>query len=195
MLYQKDALQHFSFAESPLSKEEKKEELRRLSQRMEALQLSVKQNDLPVIVLVEGWGTSGKGSRIAAMIRQMDPRFFQVVSTEAPTAEEKAREFAKAPSGITGLETAFSVCNTYLVQPGKLTPMQLVDRMSKAPAEIYGLTDRAVQAGNFARLVLLDWDTEKVYETYKSKGINTPYTGKKLTGSPKAIVTGMKVTE
>ena len=43
-----------------------------------------------------------------------------------------------------------------------------------------------------ARLVLLDWDTEKVYETYKSKGINTPYTGKKLTGSPKAIVTGTK---
>ena len=65
------------------------------------------------------------------------------------TAEEKAREFAKAPSGITGLETAFSVCNTYLVQTGKLTPMQLVDRMSKAPAEIYGLTDCAVQAGNF----------------------------------------------
>ena len=30
MLYQKNALQHFSFAESPLSKEEKKEELRRL---------------------------------------------------------------------------------------------------------------------------------------------------------------------
>ena len=100
-----------------------------------------------------------------------------VATDHAPhTAEEKAREFAKAPSGITGLETAFSVCNTYLVQPGKLTPMQLVDRMSKAPAEIYGLTDRAVQAGNFARLVLLDWDTEKVYETYKSKGINTPYT-------------------
>ena len=97
MLYQKNALQHFSFAESPLSKEEKKEELRRLSQRMEALQLSVKQNDLPVIVLVEGWGTSGKGSRIAAMIRQMDPRFFQVVSTEAPTAEEKARPFLYRP--------------------------------------------------------------------------------------------------
>ena len=76
----------FSFV-NPLQRGEK-EELRRLSQRMEALQLSVGQNDLPVIVLVEGWGTSGKGSRIAAMIRQMDPRFFQVVSTEAPTAEE-----------------------------------------------------------------------------------------------------------
>ena len=119
----------------------------------------------------------------------------EIMEISDETAEEKAREFAKAPSGITGLETAFSVCNTYLVQTGKLTPMQLVDRMSKTPAEIYGLTDRAVQAGNFARLVLLDWDTEKVYETYKSKGINTPYTGKKLTGSPKAIVTGTKVTE
>ena len=119
-----------------------------------------------------------------------------IATDHAPhSIEEKEKPLTEAPSGITGLETAFSVCNTYLVQPGKLTPMQLVDRMSKAPAEIYGLTDRAVQAGNFARLVLLDWDTEKVYETYKSKGINTPYTGKKLTGSPKAIVTGVKVTE
>ena len=119
-----------------------------------------------------------------------------IATDHAPhSKEEKEKPLTEAPSGITGLETAFSVCNTYLVQTGKLTPMQLVDRMSKAPAEIYGLTDRAVQAGNFARLVLLDWDTEKVYETYKSKGINTPYTGKKLTGSPKAIVTGTKVTE
>ena len=134
---------------------------------------------------------------VEALKRGLRDDIMDVIATDhAPhTAEEKAREFAKAPSGITGLETAFSVCNTYLVQTGKLTPMQLVDRMSKAPAEIYGLTDRAVQAGNFARLVLLDWDTEKVYETYKSKGINTPYTGKKLTGSPKAIVTGTKVTE
>ena len=137
-----------------------------------------------------------EADRQALIAALADGTIDMVATDHAPhTAEEKAREFAKAPSGITGLETAFSVCNTYLVQTGKLTPMQLVDRMSKAPAEIYGLTDRAVQAGNFARLVLLDWDTEKVYETYKSKGINTPYTGKKLTGSPKAIVTGAKVTE
>lgn len=137
-----------------------------------------------------------EADRQALIAALADGTIDMVATDHAPhTAEEKAREFAKAPSGITGLETAFSVCNTYLVQTGKLTPMQLVDRMSKAPAEIYGLTDRAVQAGNFARLVLLDWDTEKIYETYKSKGINTPYTGKKLTGSPKAIVTGAKVTE
>ena len=118
-----------------------------------------------------------------------------IATDHAPhTAEEKAREFAKAPSGITGLETAFSVCNTYLVQTGRLTPMQLVDRMSKAPAEIYGLTGRAVAAGNYARLVLLDWDSRMVYKTYRSKAVNTPYTDMQLTGAPRAIVTGARVT-
>ncbi len=118
-----------------------------------------------------------------------------IATDHAPhTAEEKAREFAKAPSGITGLETAFSVCNTYLVKTGRLTPMQLIEKMSKAPAEVYGLTGRAVAAGNFARLVLLDWDSEMIYKEYKSKAINTPYTGMTLTGAPRAIVTGARVT-
>ena len=118
-----------------------------------------------------------------------------IATDHAPhTAEEKARDFAKAPSGITGLETAFSVCNTYLVKTGRLTPMQLVDKMSRAPAEIYGLTGRAVAKGNFARLVLLDWSCDTVYKSYKSKGINTPYTNMPLTGAPRAIVTGTRVT-
>lgn len=118
-----------------------------------------------------------------------------IATDHAPhTAEEKAREFAKAPSGITGLETAFSVCNTYLVKTGRLTPMQLIEKMSKAPAEVYGLAGRAVAAGHFARLVLLDWDNEMIYKTYKSKAINTPYTGMPLTGAPRAIVTGARVT-
>lgn len=86
-----------------------------------------------------------EADRQALIAALADGTIDMVATDHAPhTAEEKAREFAKAPSGITGLETAFSVCNTYLVQTGKLTPMQLLDRMSKAPAEIYGLTDRAV---------------------------------------------------
>lgn len=118
-----------------------------------------------------------------------------IATDHAPhTAEEKAREFAKAPSGITGLETAFSVCNTYLVQAGRLTPMQLIEKMSRTPAEVYGLTGRAVAEGNFARLVLLDWDSEMIYKEYKSKAINTPYTNMPLTGAARAIVTGARVT-
>lgn len=118
-----------------------------------------------------------------------------IATDHAPhTAEEKKREFAKAPSGITGLETAFSVCSTVLVQAGRLTPMQLIDKMSKAPAELYGLTGRAVQEGNFARLVLLDWQSRTVYSAYRSRAVNTPFTGRPLTGAPRAIVTGCTVT-
>ena len=129
-----------------------------------------------------------------ALIEALADGTIDMIATDH-AAEEKARDFAKAPSGITGLETAFSVCNTYLVKTGRLTPMQLLEKMSKNPAEVYGLTGRAVREGNYARLVLLDWDSEKIYSEYKSKGINTPYTGEKLTGSPRAIVTGEKITE
>ena len=59
---------------------------------------------------------------------------------------------------------------------------------------MYGLTGRAVAEGNFARLVLLDWDSEMIYKEYKSKAINTPYTNMPLTGAPRAIVTGARVT-
>ena len=48
-----------------------------------------------------------------------------IATDHAPhSKEEKEKPLTEAPSGITGLETAFSVCNTYLVQTGKLTPMQ-----------------------------------------------------------------------
>ena len=98
-----------------------------------------------------------------ALIEALADGTIDMIATDhAPhTAEEKARDFAKAPSGITGLETAFSVCNTYLVKTGRLTRMQLLEKMSRNPAEVYGLTGRAVREGNYARLVLLDWDSEK----------------------------------
>ena len=93
------------------------------------------------------------------------------------------------------METSLALGITSLVRKGHLSLMQLLEKMSKNPAEVYGLTGRAVREGNYARLVLLDWDSEKIYSEYKSKGINTPYTGEKLTGSPRAIVTGEKITE
>ena len=117
-----------------------------------------------------------------------------IATDHAPhTVEEKAKPFQQAPSGITGLETAFSVCNTALVQTGVLSPMQLIACMSKNPAEVYRLADKSVEVGHRAELVLLDWDCDKVYTEYKSKGVNTPFTGKPLKGAVKATVMGCAV--
>lgn len=131
-----------------------------------------------------------------ALIEGLADGTIDMIATDhAPhTAAEKAREFAKAPSGITGLETAFSVCNTCLVRPGYLTPMQLLEKMSRNPAAVYGLTGRAIQPGNYARLALLDWESQTVYTAYRSKAVNTPFTGLPLTGRPCGIVTGAALT-
>ena len=135
-----------------------------------------------------------ESDRQALIDALLDGTIDMIATDHAPhTAEEKAREFAKAPSGIIGLETAFSVCNTYLVQTGRMTPMQMIDKMSKAPAAVYGLTGRAIAVGNYARLALLDWTCETVYRTYRSKSANSPYTGLPLTGAPRAIVTGARM--
>lgn len=60
------------------------------SVRMELsnLQHRMKENKLPVIVLFEGWDSSGKGSMIANMIQTLDPRFFKVYNTKDPTGDE-----------------------------------------------------------------------------------------------------------
>ena len=93
MLYQTNALKNFCFSDSPLEREQKKQAIKQQTARLEKLQLAVKQSALPVIVLVEGWGTAGKGSRIASMIAPMDPRFFEVISVPSPTPEELAKPF------------------------------------------------------------------------------------------------------
>ena len=57
--------------------------------KLQEQQLKVKEHGLPVLVLVEGWGTAGKGSLIGQIIKNIDPRFFKVESMSAPTEEEK----------------------------------------------------------------------------------------------------------
>ena len=126
-----------------------------------------------------------------ALIAGLKDGTIDMIATDhAPhTTEEKALPFVDAPSGIIGLETAFSVCNTMLVKTGR---MQLLTRMSKNPAEIYGLKGKSIEPGNRAELVLLDWDATKTYTEYHSKASNSPFTGKPLRGAVKGVVMGQQ---
>jgi dihydroorotase len=128
----------------------------------------------------------------AALISALQDGTADMIATDhAPhTAAEKARPFAEAPSGIIGLETAFSVCNTALVQTGKLTPMQLIDKMSVTPAKVYRLPDKSIAVGHRAELVVLDWTREMVYTAYFSKASNSPFTGTPLRGKVVCTVMG-----
>lgn len=56
-------------------------------------QTVIKEKRLPVLVLMEGWGSSGKGSVLGKIIRNIDPRFFKVATMDIPTEEEKRKPF------------------------------------------------------------------------------------------------------
>ncbi len=85
-------LNQWKEAEKP-NAEELSERLKEARERLQDQQLKIKEHRLPVLVLVEGWGTAGKGRLIGQMIKNIDPRFFKVVSMEAPTEEEKRKPF------------------------------------------------------------------------------------------------------
>ena len=74
---------------------EQKARLKRSREELAALQMKLKENKLPVLVLVEGWGAAGKGSLIRSLIKDLDPRFFQVVNMGRPTSEEQRYPFLK----------------------------------------------------------------------------------------------------
>lgn len=76
-----------------LSQDELKKILKETRQCLADQQQLIKEKMLPVLVLVEGWGASGKGSLINYLIRDLDPRYFQVISIKGPTKQEKLRPF------------------------------------------------------------------------------------------------------
>ena len=74
-------------------KEDIKVRLSAARTRLYELQMVLKEHKIPVIVLFEGWGASGKGSTISKVIKNIDPRFFKVATMSAPTEEDLRKPF------------------------------------------------------------------------------------------------------
>ena len=78
----------------PPEKEDMKAELKVEREKLANASMKIKEAKLPVMVIFEGWGSAGKGSVIADVIKNIDPRFFEVATTHAePTVEEKRKPF------------------------------------------------------------------------------------------------------
>jgi dihydroorotase len=122
-----------------------------------------------------------------AVIEGLSDGTIDVIATDhAPhEAELKALPLEEAPFGITGLETAFAVSCTELVRKGTLTLMQLIEKMSAAPARLIGLNRGTIREGAAADLVVLDIDNSyKVHsKTFASKGKSTPFEAREVYGA------------
>lgn len=110
-----------------------------------------------------------------------------IATDHAPhTAEEKSEGMVAAPFGIVGLETAFPLLYTNFVLKNIITLEQLIEFLTKKPAEAFGLPYGKIEVGTPADLVLLNLTEEQVInpEEFLSKGKNTPFGGWACKGWP-----------
>ncbi len=126
-----------------------------------------------------------EADRRAIIAGLVDETIDMIATDHAPhTAEEKARELTKAPSGIIGLETALPLGITNLVDAGYMTINKLIKLMSTNPAAVYHLDAGYIAEGGPADIILIDTRVSEIYEkeNIASKACNTPFIGCELKG-------------
>ena len=142
---------------------------------------------------VEGYNTNAKmnpplrtPADVAALREAVRDGTIDLVATDhAPHHyDEKEREFADAPNGIVGLETALGVLLTHLIHGGALDLPTLIERMSVTPARVFKLPGGSLKAGSVADITIFDPGRTWVVDPtkFESKGRNSPYAGVQLTG-------------
>jgi dihydroorotase len=153
---------------------------------------------------VEGYDTNAKmnpplrtADDVTALQEAVRDGTIDVIATDhAPHHyDEKEREFADAPNGIVGLETALAVNITWLVTPRIIDLPLLVERMSTAPARVFHLPGGTLRAGSVADVTVFDPTEEWTVNPldFKSKGRNTPYAGHKLRGRARLTIVGGEI--
>ena len=153
---------------------------------------------------VEGYDTNAKmnpplrtADDVAALQEAVRDGTIDLIATDhAPHHyDEKEREFADAPNGIVGLETALAVNITWLVARGIIDVPLLIERMSCAPARVFHLPGGTLRRGSPADVTVFDPTVSWVVDStaFKSKGRNTPYSGQTLQGRARRTIVGGRI--
>lgn len=135
-----------------------------------------------------------EADRLAIIEGLRDGTIDMIATDHAPhSAEEKAKQITGAPSGIIGLETALSLGIRELVNKGYLSLMELIGKMSLAPAKLYHLDAGYLAEGCPADLVVFDPKKEWIVENFASKAANSPFIGEKMPGVVSYTICGGKI--
>lgn len=126
-----------------------------------------------------------RADRDALIEGLLDGTIGMIATDHAPhTPEEKSRGLEKSPMGVVGLECAFPVLFTGLVEKGVVTLEKLVELMSSAPAQRFGIPGGEIEVGKPANLAVFDIDTEHTIDSseFASMGRATPFEGWRVRG-------------
>ena len=133
---------------------------------------------------------------VAALLEGLKDGTLDAIATDhAPHAfEEKDIEFRQAPPGFAGLETALGVILTDLYHTGKFTLVEIVEKMSTAPASILNIEAGSLKAGAPADIAIIDTELEWTVDSsaFYTKGKHTPFDKKILKGKAVATIVSGK---
>ena len=120
----------------------------------------------------------GREDREALVKGIQDGTIDMIATDHAPhSAEEKGKGLAGSAFGIVGIETAFSILYTYLVEKGIITLEKLVDLLAINPRNRFG-----IPMGDDYTV----WDLDREFTVdpaeFLSMGKATPFTGWKCKG-------------
>ncbi|MDR2143886.1 MAG: dihydroorotase [Treponema sp.] len=136
----------------------------------------------------------GSGADRLALLEALGDGTADAIATDH--APHTQADKASGAPGFTGLETAFGVCHSFLAAPevpagpGKLSLKKLSSLMSASPARVLGFGEKGplgrgkIAPGYRADLVVVDTEAAwtVVPENFKSRGKNSPFGKRKLTG-------------
>jgi dihydroorotase len=129
---------------------------------------------------------------VKAIKKGLKDNTIEVIATDhAPHAElDKHVEFNYAADGIVGLETAFPLIITELVNTKILTISEAISKITINPSRILKLNKGTLSEGSNANIVIADIEKEVLItkEFFASRSTNSPFIGKKLKGCIEKVI-------
>jgi dihydroorotase len=128
----------------------------------------------------------------ALLLQGLIDGWFDVIATDhAPhTPFEKRQDFASAPFGITGLETALVSLYDRFISKGTFGWDVIVKRYSAEPRRIMKLQPVPIIEGGIADFILFNPARSTTFsrDFMKSKSINTPFIDQTLQGMVERVM-------
>ncbi len=138
-----------------------------------------------------------EADRQAVIAGILDGTIDAIATDHAPHAkQEKGSDFATAPFGIIGFETALPLAITELYNSGKISLEYIARLLSARPAELLGVAGGRLAEGETANMALVDIKERYTYtaDDIFSKSQNSPFLGRELCGKVVYTIFGGNVT-
>jgi dihydroorotase len=134
---------------------------------------------------------------VDAIIDGLRDGTIEVIATDhAPHApEKKMRELDQAPNGVIGLETLLPICVVALIEPGHLTWLQLIEKLTINPARVLGIPRGTLRPGADADVTVINPTAEWVIDPaqFRSKSRNCPFAGWKVRGRAELVLVSGRI--